>query len=341
MALTFFQDTFTNVDEALANYIVNASDNLITTLTPIFTSMMIIWITIWGYMAMMGRIEGLLQDSFFKILKVAFIITLGLKTAQYNEIIVPFLQGMPEQIASTISGNPTSNIYGLLDNIMNSIYSAGKSSWDRGGMTKFSPLIIALIIWGFGGFMVVLLGALLMLSKVAITLLLAIGPIFIIATLFQSTQRFFDSWIGVLMNQSFTLILVAGIGSIFTTIGNNYISSRLNPSTADAFGVFIIYSMLIYFIQQIPSLAASLGAGFGLSISGMMSRFTSNVRTGKKLFSSGARAVGKGLNHIDRTPAHIENLKNKIPAAENRFRDSNRLSAAAYRKFRPNRISGN
>jgi type IV secretion system protein VirB6 len=80
MAVNFFQAMFSTVDTALASHVVNGSTALISLLSPIFTSMVIIWITIWGYMAMMGRVEGLLQDSFFRIIRIVFIISLGLTT---------------------------------------------------------------------------------------------------------------------------------------------------------------------------------------------------------------------------------------------------------------------
>lgn len=330
MAITLFSEIFTKVDTALIDYVATSSSNLITLLVPIFNSMFIIWVTIWGYMAMMGKVEGLLQDSFFRMLRITFIIMLGLTSAQYNSVIVTFLQQTPETIAATLTGSSTSSLTGLLDNSVTKTFDSGIDAWNRAAWNDIGQMLIAIIILGFGGVLVILLASLILISKITITVLLAIGPLFIISTLFQTTQRFFDSWIGVLMNASFVLILSASLGSIFLTIADNFASGKIDPTLADAFAFFILFSMLIFFVKQIPGIAAALGGGFALSAQGAIRGLTDKIR-------------GAG-NAIDRAPRHFRHAKFALEKG-------NRLStkaanvpvkaaARAYqRTFRKNTIS--
>ncbi|SHN91356.1 hypothetical protein BHECKSOX_1660 [Bathymodiolus heckerae thiotrophic gill symbiont] len=330
MASTLFQDMFTTVDTALINHVANGSSNLIALLTPIFNSMFIIWITIWGYMAMMGRIEGLLQDSFFRMLRITFIIMLGLTSAQYNAVIVTFLQQAPETIASAIIGAPTAGITATLDDATTKIFNSGINAWNRGGLSNLSQLIIALLIFGFGGVLIILLASLILMSKVSMTLLLAIGPLFIISTLFQSTQRFFDSWIGIIMNSAFILIIAASLGSTFLTIANNFATGRVNPTMSDAFAFFLLFSMMIFFVKQIPGIAAALGGGFALSAQGAMRGMVDKIK--------GA------ANTVDRLPRHFRNTKNALNQG-NRLTTKaanlgvNATKHAYQRTFRKNTIS--
>lgn len=292
MASTIFQDTFNAVDVALVNHVTTSSANIIALLIPIFNSMVIIWITIWGYMAMTGRVEGLLQDSFYRMLRVVFIVMLGLSTAQYNAIVVTFLQQTPETIAASMLGVPTENIIAILDNVTSSVFDSGINAWKRGGLTNISQLIIAVMILGFGGVLIILIASLMLMSKIVMTLLLAIGPLFIISTLFQTTQRFFDSWIGVLMNASFILILSASIGSVFLRIAGDFAAGIVNPTMGNAFGFFLLFSMMIFFVQHIPGIASALGGGFSLSAQGAMRSLTNKIKG--------------GANAIDKIPRHMK-----------------------------------
>ncbi len=284
MAFSFYQTIFTDIDTALSTHVVTASGNLIGYLNPIFTSMFIIWITVWGYMAIMGRLEGILQDSFLRIIRIAFIITLGLKSAQYNSIIVPFLQDSPEWLASVIIGSPTSDIGITLDTLLEKILSLGNTAWAKGGVTDIGNYLIALMIYGFGGILTILLASMLMMSKVVLTLLLAIGPLFIIASLFQTTQRFFDSWIGVLMNAAIMLILASSLGSLLLNIASVYASSIVNPTISRTIGLALLFSMLIFIVKQLPGIAAALGGGFALSAQGAIRSLTDKIRgTGRAI----------------------------------------------------------
>ncbi|MBE3744965.1 type IV secretion system protein, partial [Vibrio parahaemolyticus] len=75
--MNFFQATFDLVDRSLDSYISDTATNVISFISPIFTSMLIIWITIWGYMMMLGRVNEPLQEGVFRILRIGFIMALG------------------------------------------------------------------------------------------------------------------------------------------------------------------------------------------------------------------------------------------------------------------------
>jgi len=319
MASTYFDTIFTTIDTVLSTHVITTSTNIIAYISPIFTSMFIIWITIWGYMAIMGRLEGILQDSFFRIIRIAFIITLGLKSAQYNSIIVPFIQQGSESLASAITGTPTGGIVTLLDKLATTVYDLAEIAWKNADWNDFSLYLIALIILGFGGFLTILVGSLVLLGKISMIILLAIGPIFIIATLFQTTQKFFEAWVSGLMNAVFILILSASVGSIFINIAESFASATTAPTIASTFGLFIIFSMLIFFLKQIPGMAASLGGGISLSAQGAIRSMTDKIRGTGRAINNTPREyrlaqrrlqrndtlTAKGVNAVSGTSARV------------------------------------
>ena len=55
-------------------------------------------------------------------------------------------------------------------------------------------------------------------------ILVAIGPLFIVATLFDATRRFFENWAGMLCNYALILVLVVGVNLFIVGIFNTYLA---------------------------------------------------------------------------------------------------------------------
>ncbi|MGE9715809.1 type IV secretion system protein, partial [Escherichia coli] len=72
------------------------------------------------------------------------------------------------------------------------------------------------------------------MSKFMITILLGIGPLFIIALLFNTTQRFFEAWLAMVCNFGILLILSASVGSLMISLGDTYISKMAPTESAAA-----------------------------------------------------------------------------------------------------------
>lgn len=78
------------------------------------------------------------------------------------------------------------------------------------------------IVTGVGGMMVIGISFLVagigyvvsLYARLALAIVLAIGPIFIALAMFQSTRRFTEAWIGQLVNFVILQVLVAAVGSL-------------------------------------------------------------------------------------------------------------------------------
>src|SRR6202044_3127739 len=59
---------------------------------------------------------------------------------------------------------------------------------------------------------------LLALSRIALSVLLGVGPLFIALLLFETTKRFFESWIAQLANYAFITILTVMVAALMMGI---------------------------------------------------------------------------------------------------------------------------
>ncbi|EBB7459389.1 type IV secretion protein, partial [Salmonella enterica] len=58
-----FVRIFANVDSALSTYITDTVSNVIGYASPLFTSMMIVWIAMWGILMMFAKVDEPVRDG--------------------------------------------------------------------------------------------------------------------------------------------------------------------------------------------------------------------------------------------------------------------------------------
>ncbi|GGO83783.1 VirB6 type IV secretion protein [Marinobacterium nitratireducens] len=274
-----FEAIFSKVNTTLDNYVTSTAGDIISYVTPLFTSMMIIWVAIWGYMLVLGKSNEPLQDGIFRILRIGFILTLGLTVGTYTGLVVDVLSKGPESIASVITGSPTGTSAATLDNLFSKVFDVSGAAWDKGGVMSgnFGMYLLSLIVLVVGAGLALLVAFLILLSKIMTTVLLAIGPIFIVMLLFNATQRFFESWLGLLMNFGFILILSASIGQLMTSLASSYINAMAGADAStlanlgDVAMLCIVFGLCILVVKQVPPVASALGGGVALATQGAIS----------------------------------------------------------------------
>lgn len=331
--MNFFQATFELVDRSLDSYISDTATNVISFISPIFTSMLIIWITIWGYMMMLGRVNEPLQEGVFRILRIGFIMALGLTIGTYNDVVVGVLSQGPEKLASVITGGGGESVPFALDLLFSQVFEVSEAAWDMGGIldANFGMYLIAIFVLAFGGVLTCVVAFLILLSKIMTTVLLAVGPLFIVMLLFNATQRFFESWLGMLINQGLILILGVAIGQLMISLATIVMDSMGSaPSTlstlADASILCLLYGLCIMVVKQVPSVASALGGGIALATQGAISstfesmRPTNISRNNRKLQRDARLVKDAAIRPIVKARAGYH-------AYQKRFRSSNSIES--------------
>lgn len=301
--MDLFQGLFELIDESLDTYITSTAGDVIAHITPIFTSMMILWIAIWGYMMMFGKVSEPLQEGVFRILRIGFIMTLGLTVGTYMDVVVDVLAHGPEEIASIVTGAPAGGAATILDTLFSRVFEIADRAWDKAGVMNgnFGMYLIAAFILVAGVAVTIVIAFLLLVSKIATTALLGVGPLFIIGLLFNATQRFFESWLSQVMNFGMMLVLGSAIGRMILELSEAFMD-RMEASgdltnmwaAAVLVGFFALCGL---FLKQVPSMASALGGGVALATQGALSSAMgamrpSTMRRQARRISHDARLAG-------------------------------------------------
>lgn len=300
MSFRLYESIFANVDSALNSYIVDTVGNIINFATPLFTSMLIVWIALWGYLMMVGRVQEPLQEGVFRIIRIGGIITLGLTVGTYMSVVVNFLQQGPEHIAAVVSGTSGSAAE-TLDALFLKIFTIAKAAWVNAGLWNgnLGCYFIAGFILVIGGGLTLFVAFLTLLSKIMTTILLGVGPLFIIMLLFPVTRRFFESWLGLIANYGILLVLSTSIGNLMISLAGLFID-KMAPTESvlanlanlgPAVVLDLVFALCILVVSQIPSTAAALGGGIALSTRGAFGSAISALRPTK------LRREGRKIKH--------------------------------------------
>lgn len=277
MASTIFEGTFNKVDTALATYITDVTANVITAITPVVTTLLLIYMAMWGWKVATGSNTELITDGFNRLIKLTIIVTIAINVGYYNTFVVNFLTNLPDRLAALASITATTNTGTFLDGVFDEMWNLGwlfanKASAESSfGIADLPLTFAALAVWGFGILLTVFGAFLLILSKMALSVLIGVGPIFIILLMFESTKRFFEAWMQQCFNFIFIVMLAGGILRLVISILTAYLTAYdasvtgVDVELQGAFPAIILSGIAFLILKQVMPIASGLGGGIALN----------------------------------------------------------------------------
>lgn len=299
-----FTRIFDKLNAALTGFVSDTSSSVIASITPAVTQLMVLYFVIYGIAMLRGVIEEPVQDFAMRVVKVALITGIALNAGIYNGEIASFLWNTPEYMAAIIAGNEYAgdNSVNFLDTTLNGMYNLGSVFWkynSLGPSIDLGPKLVAILIWVGGVLLTGYAAFLLALAKIGLSVALALGPIFIALTLFESTKQFFSAWLGQALNFVFVVILTALTVKLILTILNSYLPAALVAASPKA-GIsaalealtIVVIGLLV--LMQTAPIASALAGGVAVSTLGAGAALYNRVRHA----ASGAKnlATGKTLS---------------------------------------------
>ena len=113
------------------------------------------------------------------------------------------------------------------------------------------------------------------LSRIALSVLLALGPLFIALLFFETTKRFFEAWIAQLANYAFITILTVLVAALMlrvvTVAAQQAVSAGGGIQIADAVRVCMAAGLTFLVMRQVMPMAAGLASGLALCTFGVVS----------------------------------------------------------------------
>lgn len=306
-----YTQVFTYVNNACNGYIGANVSAVAGAIAPAAYSLLGVYVILWGLMSMRGLIQEPILEAAVRFMKIAFIFGIGIQLAEYNTYVTDTFFNGPEQLASVLT-HSTANGTAIssLDQILDQGFKIGKTFWDQGGiiMGDFGMYMVALLVWAMTIAVTAYACFLIVLAKIALSLIIALGPLFIISLLFQPTANFFNAWIQQLSNYFLLMVLVIAanvfVMTLFMRAANGASAITSTAQIDQLFPFLITGAVSLLVIAQLPQMAAGLAGGISLSSYGM-GRLGLSVlsRPGRDLASAGYRGGKRGTAAGTKTAA--------------------------------------
>lgn len=346
--MDFYEYFMTVLTSSLETYWLDVSQSMATAIAPVVYTLLLLYTFFWGWSMMRGLIKEPLMDGTTRILRITTITVIALNMAYYNDFLADMLWNTPDALANVVANsvhsNPNSNMQ-FLDQMMFNFYKAGEIFNDQAnlesgyvGMPDLTLWVTGFFIWLSGVLVTGFAAFLYALAKTMIALLLGIGPIFIALTLFDTTKKFFDAWLGQVVNFVIMIVLTAGTVQLILSIINGFLINpvivaqmALEPSVNQALPAIIFSLIALLVMIQIPSVSSALGGGVAVGTLGAIGQAYQKI----KGVGSSAKDVASG-----KTLSDYRSLRRQKALNARWARDNPALPTKLYRKVtrRKNRV---
>lgn len=306
----FFAEFMDWLNRILESYIADTTATIAGVLEPVIVTLGTLYIVVWGYLHLTGRIEEPFATGVKRLFVLAIIMGVSLSLWYYNEIIVDTFFFAPSLLASRVIG-PYDSI-GVVDGVLAAGNDVAASLSSRAGILAldFSLYVASAGVQIIVGITAVYTMFLMVLSRIALSVLLALGPFFIALFLFDTTRKFFESWMAQLANYALITILTGLFSALMLTVVSSFAEYALatggNIQVADAVRLCVAAGLTFLVMRQVMPMAAGLASGFALNSFGVVSKALS---WGLGTASRTSRHFGRGL--MDGETGRLDSLSRK------------------------------
>jgi type IV secretion system protein VirB6 len=211
-------------------------------LLPALTIVLTLYIAVFAFGLFTGRSRLGIAALTPRMLTVGLVLTFATSWVAYSQVVWNLATGAPDEIAGVLTGTPSGSgasatqIFGdRVDLVFGAIAEAADPGQAQQGVAtaagaaasgNFTP---ANLLWL--GALLLLLGTVgvLVTARIALAVLLAVGPVFVVFALFGGTRGLFVGWLR-------GLVLTA-VTPLFVVVGGGVVLELLVPVVASLHGI--------------------------------------------------------------------------------------------------------
>ncbi len=290
----FFGTFWQWLNQQLATYIGANTARLATVLEPAVVTLATLYVMAWGYLQLTGRIEEPLLAGLKRIGLLALVLGCGLRLWLYNAVIVDTFYAAPARLAAAVIG--ATDPVGTIDAIWERGGTVAGYLWDKGSLwpSSIGFDLAAAAVWCLVGLLCVYTMFLIALSNIALAVLLALGPLFIVMLLFDGTRRFFQAWMAQLANYALITVLTVMVAALLLQVMQSYAAQTVALGSAvrtvDALHMLLMAGLVLLLLRQVMPIAGALAGGLALSSFGVVSR---GIHWGLRTAQAAARPAAR------------------------------------------------
>ena len=288
---------FEHVQPAFESFVVDGSTTIISLIATPAVALLTIYVLFWGVAMASGQISEPFTDGMKRIIRMCIIIGFALTAGIYQGTVVDFFMQAPMEIAGQIvipGSNPIGDDINSMSTMLDQTAAAGFDvavrPWQEGetmhaastfGVSGAGLLYqgVSILLCTIVVLTVAIAACLILVAYSALTVLLAIGPLFIMLALLPGTQRWFEAWLGQVVNFAIKVLLVILSAALMFKVLDTFFQGLAKMETAEmlmaslkAVGMAIFVLGVMF---SMPAIASAIGGGVAASTAGLGGRLAS------------------------------------------------------------------
>ncbi len=290
--IPIFQPIFEKIDTTLINVLGSKASAIIGLVSPIVVICFAIYVmlVLMSYQKDNSSWSGSAIDMVKRIAAWGVIISCSMNVGFYMGTVVPMINGIPIELSNLLTSESSSGNVNNVDSIISYYITVIQEMWAKASGIQASIAaafnILLLIVLGIP--VVVMMAAYLLLAKLFLAILLAIGPLFLCLALFPVTRQYATLWIGQVVNFMLLGVLMNVTAVVMINILLGLQVDPLTASLVDILAYGVIALLFFIVILRIPDLASALSGGVAAN------GFGSAVQSANQATQLG-KAIAKGM----------------------------------------------
>ena len=311
------------VDCAAAEMAQNAFGRLFGaqgSLTPALTILLTLFIAVFAFGLITGRTRIGLSSLTPRMVTLVLVVTFATSWLAFQAVFYNLAVGAPDEIARILmgtKGSATSVFADKIDVVLGVLVEASGGDAMNEATSVFSP---PGLMWLGGTLLLLGTVGILATCKIALAVLMALGPVFIVMALFDGTRGLFVGWLkGLTMLAVAPLFAVLG-GSLMLELAVPVIASltqlpgRIDARAAMAFFMIgAVHCALMFMVLKVAATMVGGWSVFGLARSAGEDERGVNA-------NAAARSVAPAMTASGAVPARLETARGITPAPERQIR---------------------
>ncbi len=248
-------------------------------LAPALTILLTLYIAFFALSLLTGRSRIGVSALTPKAMTLGLVLTFATSWVAYQSVVWNLAVGAPDQIAAILTGSTgsaTQIFAGRIDTVFAAIAevatASGQSAQGAGSGAASGSFTPANILWL--GALLLLVGTVgvLVTARIALAILLALGPVFVVMALFRGTRGLTAGWLRAVVLMAVTpLFVVVGGGIVMELLVPIVASLRSEAGTIDGraamalFLVAFVHVALMTLIGKVAATMVSAWSVFGLA----------------------------------------------------------------------------
>lgn len=297
------QYIFKWLDDELLPMLSNSVAGFMQIISPVMGAAVLLWFVIWAWRYI--REEQPMTDLLLRFFILSSVAFFAFTAPYFVDTIIPMVNNIPFDLAKPfINGGSGAGSSGELVNAADQLAKdnleliedlwedAELVSWGGIDLNNLRNLSFATLVIGLLGTAYAAIGLFfIVVAKLMVNVILAIGPMFIASAFFGATKNYFTLWVNQLVNYILLATLIAVVFSIQITLVQDLTSLDDGFFPMDRVAkLLVVYIIAIATLVSVPTLASSLSGGMG--INGLVGNTAQTAMSGGRGMGQAGKALG-------------------------------------------------